>query len=272
MKKVTRGFVGVFAGLFLGVGLLLQSVIQYVSSADTTAKTATSVLTEPVIKDFISTKIVDRVRQESPDAGQQLVFTFARQRLLQTVAQKLEEPIAAEMVEKVVRAVYRVYVDGEDLVTVDPPDLVDRELLAEIDARLNTNFADLFQTFEIERPRDAQDLGALLNIAQIATWALILIGLLLLAILWRAGRSQQQQQVHLAVPLVIGCTGVFIGAFVIFARIIAPQFSEENGDVVKVLVEYVTAPAFTRAMVCLVVAVVIGGVLIAKRKKQSSLT
>lgn len=261
MRRIVRILIGVLATVTLSIGALLQSVLPYVSSADATAETVKSVISERALRDLIAREIVEKVEEENSDSTQRLLFVIARQRLVQIVTEKLEDPVVSDVVADIVRGAYRVYVDGENVVAIDLTrfSVFAEDAIAQIDNRLSTNFSDSFQTFEIERPRDSQKLGQFLTIAQIAAWVLLLIGIALLIVLWRIGdQSRHSQLRHIAV--VIGATGFVLGGFVLLARKVTPGVSEEYGDVVSVLTDFVTRPVWAMAIAGVVVALIVGGV------------
>lgn len=271
MKHVARILIGVFAGLCLGVGLLLQSIVQFVSDDDAAANTVVSVMSESALRKHISDEIVGRVEVENSDPTQQLVFTIVRQRLVQFVAQKLEEPIASEIVANIVRGAYRVYIDGENLVSIDLSPFAGfaEDAVAAVDARLSTDFGDRFSSFEIERPRDSQQIGTLLTLAKVAVWAFLIIGIALLILLWRVVRPNRINQLRI-VAVVFLTTGVLIGASVILLRTIAPQFSTEYSDVAQVLIDFMTSPALQRAFFCVGIAMVAFAVSLVVSKGENA--
>lgn len=269
MGRVARTLVGVLATLTLSLGLLLQSVLQFVSSADATAGTVESVLTDAAVRDVISKKIIEKVEDENSDPMQQLLFIVARERISQLVAEKIEEPIAAGVVSDIVRGAYRVYVDGENIVAIDLTRFSElaTDAIEQIDTRLSTNFSNSFQSFEIERPRDSQKLRPFLTMTQIATWVFLLVGLASLIVLWRSGNQSRHRQVR-RIAVVVGATGVVLGILVLLTRAIAPGVSEEYGDVVSVVTEFVTNPVWTKAIASVVLAVLAVGLSLQLARRQ----
>lgn len=261
MGRVARTLVGVLATLTLSLGLLLQSVVQFVSSADATADTVESVLTDAAVRDLISEKIIEKVEDENSDPTQRLLFVVARERITQLVAEKIKEPVAAGVVSGIVRGAYRVYVDGENIVAIDLTRFsqLATDAIEQIDARLSTDFLNSFQSFEIERPRDSQKLGPFLTMAQIATWVLLFIGIALLIVLWRSGDNSRHHRAR-RLSIVVGATGLVLGVLVLLTRAIAPRFSKEHREVVSVLTDFITNPVWTKAVACALLAAVVGGV------------
>lgn len=271
MRRVVRFLVGFFATLCLGIGLLLQSVLHFVDSADSTAQTVESVLSDPSLRNLISEKIVEEIEAENSNPTQRLLFVVVRQSLLHFVSEKIQEPVAVELVSDVVRGAYRVYVDGEDVVSIDLSRFAEfsTEAITEIDARLSTDFGDQFSSFEIERPRDSQKFGTFLTLTKVAAWALMIIGTSLLALLWRSVRPNRVNQFRI-VAVVLLATGVVVGAVVILLRVIAPQFSSEYSSVIRVLTDFVTSPALQRAFICVGIAVAASAVSLVVSKRENA--
>lgn len=270
MRRAARILIGILASLTLSVSLLLQSVLQFVSSSDAAANTVESVISDPALRNLIAGEIVEKVEEENSDSTQRLLFVVARQRLVQTVTEKLDDPAVSDAVAGIVRGAYRVYVSGENIVAIDLTKflVLATEAISQVDARLSTNFSDSFQSFEIERPRDSQKLGPLLKIAQVAAWVLLLIGIALLIVLWRSGNQTRHRQIR-RLAVVVGATGAVLGVLAHLTRAITPRFSEEYKDVVSVLTDFVTSPVWIKAIACLVLAVIAGGASIRLARRQT---
>lgn len=271
MRRVVRILIGVLATVTLSIGALLQSVLPYVSSADATAETVKSVISERALRDLIAREIVEKVEEENSDSTQRLLFVIARQRLVQIVTEKLEDPVVSDVVADIVRGAYRVYVDGENVVAIDLTrfSVFVEDAIAQIDNRLSTNFSDSFQTFEIERPRDSQKFGTLLTLAKVVVWALLIIGISLLILLWRSVSPNRTNQLRI-VAMVLLATGVVVGAIVILLRVIAPRFSSEYGNAIRVLTDFVTSPALQRAFICVGIAMVASAVSLVVSKRENA--
>lgn len=260
----------VLAVVCLSIGLLLQSATRYVSSADAAADAVESVLSDAEFRNSVAEEIVKEVEAENSDSPQRLLFIVARQSLVRFVAQKLKDPVAANVAADVVRGAYRVYVDGEQVVTVDVSRFSDiaNDALTAIDARLSTSYSDSFKNLTIQRPRDSQQLGGFITVAQIAAWVLLVVGAILVTLLWRKEVQSRKAQLQMT-AIVFGATSVVLGILVSLIRKISPQFSTEYSDVVSVLADFVTGPGWTRAIVCAVLASVLGVVSVLASWRQN---
>lgn len=271
MRRVARFLIGFFATLCLSIGVFVSSVLRFVDSADSTAQTVESVLSDSSFRNLISEKIVEEIEAENSNPTQRLLFVVVRQSLIQFVSEKLQEPVAVDLVSDVVRGAYRVYVDGEDVVSIDLSRFAEfsAEAVTEIDARLSTDFRDQFSSFEIERPRDSQKFGTLLTLAKVVVWALLIIGISLLILLWRSVSPNRTNQLRI-VAMVLLATGVVVGAIVILLRVIAPRFSSEYGNAIRVLTDFVTSPALQRAFICVGIAMVASAVSLVVSKRENA--
>lgn len=227
-----------------------QSLLQFVSSAHAASRTVTSLVSNDDFRELIAKEIVDKAEENNSDPTQRLLFVVARTKIADLVATKLQEPVMSDVIGDVVEAAYRVYIDDEELVSVDISRFGDiaRDAVAAVDTRLSTDFAANFEPLEITRDNDSPDFGQWVRLSQIISAVLLLTGLVFVAGGWKMLSGQRPQQI-VFVGSVLTVVGMMIGAVVAAVRAVVPQFSDEHSDGVSVLTDFVTSPALSRAVV-----------------------
>lgn len=248
--RVARALVGALATISLVLGLVSQSLLQFVSSAHAASRTVTSLVSNDDFRELIAKEIVDKAEENNSDPTQRLLFVVARTKIADLVATKLQEPVMSDVIGDVVEAAYRVYIDDEELVSVDISRFGDiaRDAVAAVDTRLSTDFAANFEPLEITRDNDSPDFGQWVRLSQIISAVLLLTGLVFVAGGWKMLSGQRPQQI-VFVGSVLTVVGMMIGAVVAAVRAVVPQFSDEHSDGVSVLTDFVTSPALSRAVV-----------------------
>jgi hypothetical protein len=262
-RTIRNLFLSSAAALCLSVGLVGQSLIQFVSSADAASDTVTSLIVDEELRDVIAEEIVERAEENNSDPTRRLLFVVARTQIAKLVANKLKDPVMADLIGDVVQAAYRVYVNGEQIVSVDVSRFGDlaRSAISEVDSRLSTEIADNFEPLEITRTTDSPDLGQWIRIAKFVSWILVLLSVVATVIGWRLTSDRRDKQIQF-VGVVVASSAAAIAAVVFLTRAIAPQLSDEYTDAVSVIADFVTTPALTRAVICGVIGV---GLVVAAR-------
>ena len=262
-RTIRNLFLSSAAALCLSVGLVGQSLIQFVSSADAASDTVTSLIVDEELRDVIAEEIVERAEENNSDPTRRLLFVVARTQIAKLVANKLKDPVMADLIGDVVQAAYRVYVNGEQIVSVDVSRFGDlaRSAISEVDSRLSTEIADNFEPLEITRTTDSPDLGKWIRIAKFVSWILVLLSVVATVIGWRLTSDRRDKQIQF-VGVVVASSAAAIAAVVFLTRAIAPQLSDEYTDAVSVIADFVTTPALTRAVICGVIGV---GLVVAAR-------
>lgn len=252
IRGVARTLTGVLATLALTVSLFLLTTVQFVSSSDRAANTVESALSDSAFRNLVSERIVDKVEEENDNPTERILMSVVRQKLIQKISERLEDPIFASVVGNVVRGAYRVYIDGENLVQIDLSRFADaaREAISVVDNRLSTDFVDSFSSFEIERPRESQSFWSLIVAVQFVSWLLMAIAVLLTSLLCRHKDNRQRWS---TIGMVLASAGVSLGAIVLLARIVIPQFSSDYSDVLVVFTRHLTTPPMRASLVCVVV-------------------
>lgn len=271
--RVARALLGALATVSLAVGLFWQSLIQFVSSADSAGNTVTSLIGDDELRGLIAKEIVEKAEENNSDPTQRLLFVVARTQISKLVANKLEDPLLADVIGDVVQAAYRVYVDGEQIVSVDVSRFGDiaRDAISAVDSRLSTDIADNFEPLEITRSTHSPNLGQWISIAKFVSWILVLVSVLSTAIGWRLTSDQRDKQIQF-VGVIVASSAAAIAAVVFATRTIAPQFSDEYRSAISVIADFVTSPALTRAIVCGVLGLLcLGSGLVLRRQHSPEL-
>ncbi len=271
--RVARALLGALATVGLAVGLVGQSLIQFVSSADSAGSTVTSLIGDDELRGLIAKEIVEKAEENNSDPTQRLLFVVARTQISKLVANKLEDPLLADVIGDVVQAAYRVYVDGEQIVSVDVSRFGDiaRDAISAVDSRLSTDISANFEPLEITRSTDSPNLGQWVTIAKFVSWILVLLSVLSTAIGWQLTADRRDKRMQF-IGVVIAMSAVVIAAVVFATRTIAPQFSDEYRSAISVIADFVTSPALTRAIVCGVLGLLcLGSGLVLRRQHSPEL-
>ena len=271
--RVARALLGALATVSLAVGLVGQSLIQFVSSPDAASNTVTSLIGDDELRGLIAKEIVEKAEENNSDSTQRLLFVVARTQISKVVANKLQEPVLSDLIGDVVEAAYRVYVNGEQIVSVDVSRFGDiaRDAISAVDSRLSTDVSGNFEPLEITRSTDSPDLGKWIRIAKFVSWMLVLLSVVATVIGWRLTSDRRDKRIQF-VGVVIAMSAVVIAAVVFATRTIAPQLSDEYSDAVSVITDFVTSPGLTRAIVCGVLGLLcLGSGLLLRRQHSPEL-
>jgi len=271
--RVARALLGALATVSLAVGLVGQSLIQFVSSADAASNTVTSLIVDEELRGLIAKEIVEKAEENNSDPTQRLLFVVARTQISKVVANKLQEPVLSDLIGDVVEAAYRVYVNGEQIVSVDVSRFGDiaRDAISAVDSHLSTDVSGNFEPLEITRSTDSPDLGKWIRIAKFVSWMLVLLSVVATVIGWRLTSDRRDKRIQF-VGVVIAMSAVVIAAVVFATRTIAPQLSDEYSDAVSVISDFVTSPGLTRAIVCGVLGLLcLGSGLLLRRQHSPEL-
>lgn len=249
--RAARALVRVLAVTCLVLGLISQSVIQFVSSADKASETVGTLVANDEFRRLIADEIVERAEEKNSDPAQRLLFVVARTSIANLVVDKLQDPRMADLISDVVHAAYRVYVDGEQIVSVDISRFGDiaRAAISAVDSRLSTDVSVNFEPLRITRSNNSPDFGHWINVVKLLSWFLIFIGLSALALGWRLTPHHRGKQIQF-VGGVFATSAIAIAGLVFVARAIAPQFSDEYRGVIAVVSDFVTNPALIWALIC----------------------
>lgn len=260
--KVRRTFSvvsGIFAVIFFTLGVVSQSLLGFVGSAEDVRDAVTSNISKPAVRDLIADKLVEKVEEESDlkkDPVTGIIFSVARNVVVESVSQKMTEPAVKEFAGDVAAKMYAVFVDDE---TVEPIDLTifadsARDAIISVDPKVGKEFNPKFDPLEVTK-EDGPDLGAMRDLAKNVSWLLLIAGVLLFGLTWWLQLANNMKKIR-RIGIFVSVIGLLGIAVTMLARNIIPNFSEDETEALSVGAKIATSPLLTRGIVILALGII----------------
>lgn len=247
------GVVGTVAVILGVLGLLVSS---FIGSSGSVSSTTRSALARDDVRRAVAEELVDKL-EEGSDDGVKIIIHVARSKVVDAVTLSLSDSKLRMVAGETAATVYGAFIEGKPRTTVSIQMFVDEAFTAirSADPLIPQSLSPQVDPIEISHDDGSPDFANIRSRAFITTWALLVGGLVLLAISWLMSVAGKWLRVRrIGIRFFVG------GAALILLGYLARSITfddESSGHLAEALVSFSTSRLIMWSIIITAIGVIV---------------